>query len=167
MKNINNFINEKLDDNKFTYVTKFELAIDVPVADANDYLQEDDMCAYLKDNIDDNPNKTTIKPDDLVSLTWAMVGYNSSHTGKITLVTTREFTEKELDFVSNYVKGQNSDGLGEGFEQTFEVDNNQRNYNHNQHNYNYVDDEEDETDDGYMEMASFDWKTNKYKFTKK
>ncbi len=122
------------------------------------------MCSYLKDNIDDNQNKTTIKPDDLVSLTWAMVGYNSSHIGKITLVTTREFTEKELDFVSDYVRGQNSDGLGEGFEQTFEVDNHR---NYNQHNYNYVDGEEDETDDDYMEMASFDWKTNKYKFTKK
>ena len=154
MKNINTFIAENNSTN-VTYVTNFKLAIDVPVADANDYLQEDNMVDYLKNDID----KTTIKPNELVSLTWKVNGVRYSDHGTITLVTTRDFTEKELDFVSEWVRGQNSDGLGEGFEQTFEVENSYNTYDYNA----------DDDGDGYCdsEMASFDWKTNKYKFVKK
>ena len=137
MKNLNNLPMTK-------YVTKFNLEVPVKVDDANNYLQEDDMCDYLKNDIDN----TTIKPNELVSITWSIdksyTNYNDH--GTITLITTRDFTEKELDFVSEWVSGQNSDGLGEGFEQ------------------NFPNDDENGYDDS---MASFDWKTNKYKFVKK
>ena len=156
MKNLNSFIKENAQNN-VTYVTDFKLAVDVPVKDANEYLHEYDMLDYLKERVEDDKN-TTIKTNDLVSLTWAVDndGRYSDH-GTITLVTTREFTKKELDFVSDYVKTQNSDGIGEGFEQQFEYTPSNEGPGH------YGD---DEGDDNY-EMASFDWKTNDYKFKKK
>ena len=166
MRNLNSFIKENAQNN-VTYVTDFKLAVDVPVKDANEYLQEDDMLDYLKDRVEDDKN-TTIKLDDLVSITWAVAndgGYSSYNDhGTITLVTTREFTKKELDFVSDYVKGQNADGLGEGFEQRFEYNSSQDRSGGRFGNYG---DTEDDEDDDYCEMASFDWKTNDYKFKKK
>ncbi len=159
MRNLNACTNENK-ENTITYVTVFRLAIEVPVNDANTYLQEDNMVDYLKDSVNDDKNNT-IKSSDLVSITWAVAndGHYSDH-GTIALVTTREFTEKELDFVSEYVKGQNSDGLGECFEQHFE-------YEETSNIDNYEDDE-DEYGDGIgndtFEMASFDWQTNDYKF---
>lgn len=151
MKNLNTFIAEN-NLPKFKYVTKFNLEVPVKIDDANYYLHEADMIEFLKDNIEDHPDKTTIKPDDLVSITWTMDRSYTNHSdhGTITLITTRELTTKELDFVSKYVSGQNSDGLGEGFEQNFPNDT-----------------EEDEDGYGDDAMASFDWKTNDYKFTKK
>ena len=60
----------------------------------------------------------------------------------------RLLNQDELDFVSSWITGQNSDGLGEGFEQQ-------------EFAWMPYDDDDDYYDDG--EMASFDWQTNNYK----
>ena len=162
MKNLNSFIKENAQNN-VTYVTEFNLAVDVPVKEADKYLQEDDMVEYLKDEL---KNNTTLKPTDLLSLVWAMDGSSKySDHGTITLETTRELTDRELAIVSKFVSGQNSDGLGEGFEQRFEVDDTPVNYTG--YSTGYDDEEDEDYADSSTALASFDWKTNNYRFKKK
>ena len=74
------------------------------------YLTEDDMTVYLKN---DNDIPISVR-EALVHIEWELIGDDY---GKIHLTTTRKLDEKELEYISDYVKVQNSDGLGEGFEQ--------------------------------------------------
>ena len=131
------------------YIYKTEFSLTNPVNDfdaAQEYLQEDDMTKYLKDRLE--YDKSDIDPACIEKIEWELL-YDDA--GVITLITTKELTKAQLDEISDWVCGQNSDGLGEGFEQQ---------------EFAEVSDEEDEW--GYSEvydMASFDWQTNKYKFS--
>ena len=119
------------------YITVFELKN--PVIDfdeAANYLVEDNMLQYF-----DHP-----LAKDIESIVWKL---ETEDSGIIELITKRKFDEDELLEVSDYVSGQNSDGLGEGFEQ--------------QDFAYYPIDEDDEDCDEYV-MASFDWATNNYIF---
>lgn len=124
------------------YITNFTL--EYPVNDydeAKNYLEDDDMTQYLPDDL----KKAIIKID------WNLVDEQS---GNITVLSKQELSEEELDRVSDYIRGQNSDGLGEGFEQQSFA------------NYNVNDDyAEEEYEDDWV-MASFDWRTNEYKLQK-
>ena len=126
----------------YIYRTYFKL--DAPVLDkeeAQDYLSEDEMVSYLdKDDI----GSSVIEA--IEDIYWVL---KDEQSGYIELKTNRKLSDKELKPISEWVSGQNSDGLGEGFEQ--------------QDFANYPLDEDDEYDDEWV-MASFDWQTNDYIF---
>jgi hypothetical protein len=66
---------------------------------------------------------------------------------QVTVITHRELHEDESSALSEWISGQNSDGLGEGFEQQPWAE-------HGGGNGYDEDDEED------YSMSSFDWETN-------
>jgi len=130
------------------YKTNFSL--EWPVNDfdaAHDYLVEEDMTVYLIDNLkyekvsEDEINK-------IVKIEWNLTDEQS---GYILLITTDVLPMNVLDKISDWVSGQNSDGLGEGFEQQPFAETEDDYY-------------DDEDYDREYHMSSFDWKTNKYKF---
>lgn len=96
------------------------------------YLEEDEMLKYY-----DGLGKEKIKCID-----WCLTGSWSYSSGFILVDTYEELTEEEMDSVSSFIRGQNSDGLGEGFEQ----------------NFFYTD-----SYDGEERMCCFDWPDNDYK----
>ena len=127
-----------------TYRTDFTLAAYVEVDSANEYLQSDDMTGFLINDLND-------LKENVVSIVWKINDrYETNDNGTITLKTNRDLTEDELNRISMWVRGQNSDGIGEGFEQ----------------NFGETFPAEDDFDEDWFEMASFDWKTNSYKFRK-
>lgn len=134
------------------YATEFHLTN--PVNDLNaarEYLQVDNMAEYLSDDLRDLGLKR-LKPSDILNLEWDL---QDEDYGLIYLDTAIELTDDELDVISDWVRGQNSDGLGEGFEQQpfAEI-----RYEGDEDEYGYSDYDTD--------MASFDWQTNSYKFEK-
>ena len=137
-----------------TYRTQFTLV--APVLDweaAQEYLSEDNMANYLRNDLDDSCGYFNIPighlRDKVISLEWHL---EDKSQGYIELCTTEEFAPEELAQISEWVSGQNSDGLGEGFEQ--------------QDFANYEDDSYDDEEEEHWVMASFDWSYNKYIFTK-
>lgn len=142
---------------EYTYTTKFTLTD--PVLDlesANDYLTEDDMVDYFDEYYEIGVNEDLVKK--VISINWELQTRDS---GKITVKTNALLTYKERKAVSEWIKQQNSDGLGEGFEsQDF------ANYDVNRHDYDGNEISVWDLDDDYEEywvMASFDWQTNDYK----
>lgn len=135
------------------YRTNFKLI--APVLDikkANECLHEYEMAEYLPDwcheveNYDDGFRGRRV----VESIEWTL---DTESEGHIDLVTCRDLSEDELAKISEWVSGQNADGLGESFEQ--------------QPFASYRDpdwDDEDDYEDSYV-MASFDWETNDYIFT--
>ena len=127
----------------YIYRTYFNLI--APVKDINaaqDYLLDDDMTKYLKED-SRCPGSTAEK---IKSIQWIL---KTEDSGYVELKTYETLSERELNDISDWVCGQNSDGIGEGFEQQafacYEDDN--------------YDDYEDEYSDNFI-MASFDWETN-------
>ena len=136
----------------YIYRTYFTLTACVnDVSAAREYLTHDDMTQYLKNN--------KRIPEDIKNavekIEWHLKDEDS---GNIELTTNRALSDTELKPISNWVSGQNSDGLGEGFEQQEFA-----NYQDTQSDYGYDDDNDYYEDDSYV-MASFDWQTNDYKF---
>lgn len=126
----------------YIYRTYFKLNAPVlDIEEAQDYLSEDDMVDYLDE--DDIGSSVLEAIEDIY---WVL---KDEQSGYIELKTNRKLSDKELKPISEWVSGQNSDGLGEGFEQ--------------QDFANYPLDEDDEYDDEWV-MASFDWQTNDYIF---
>lgn len=117
-------------------------AENVPLAQA--YLTQDDMTQYVDGSI---------KPA-IARIEWNL--HADGHHYHVEAVCHRELTQDELRVLSEWVSGQNSDGLGEGFEQ-------QEFAEITTEDANYFDD--DETDEEYS-MVSFDWKTNKLPWTR-
>lgn len=146
-------------DQLSAYSTNFELQHPVQSKrDAQEYLSAGDMTEFLiKDLV-----PKWIEADSVKSIEWHM---NDDQSGKITLVATKELDEEELQAISSWVSGQNSDGLGEGFEQqdfaNYKDDSTLGGYN-----IDYGDEEEDDYEEEYWVMASFDWENNEYIFTK-
>lgn len=136
----------------YTYETEFNLAAPVNDIDAaQEYLLEDDMTKYLTQRIKREASRDKVDDfsDAIISIKWLL--YNEQ-SGVIRLQSSRPLNQNELDFVSDWISGQNSDGLGEGFEQQ---------------DFAWMSYDDDDDDDEYYsddgEMASFDWKTNNYK----
>ena len=154
------------------YRTDFKLTAPVnDIKEARNYLQEDDMTSYLIEEIDiaqDEENsyrrKGFIGLDSslILSLKWELT--DERH-GYVELETKEPLTEKQLESISDFVRGQNSDGLGEGFEQQEFAENfDEESYDTAMQNY-----EEDgecyPNEYDYRSCASFDWRTNKYIFS--
>ena len=51
------------------------------------------------------------------SMIWEFESVNGCLYGKVNVTISEELTEEEIEAVREYICGQNSDGLGEGFEQ--------------------------------------------------
>ena len=136
------------------YITRFNLL--APVCDydaAEAYLTEDDMTRYLKWDLEQHPlgyyekvSCEPISPDDMEDIEWCLETHNS---GVIRLKTNKKLAKEQLLIISEWVKGQCSDGLGEGFEQ--------------QDFACYLDGELNDDEEYYI-MASFDWDLNDYIF---
>ena len=90
---------------KLEYETGFHL--EAPVNDfdaAQAYLSSDDMTQYIPEELQDVVKDVKWELDD-------------EESGHISFKTTRELTAEESKKMSDWIDGQNSDGLGEGFEQ--------------------------------------------------
>lgn len=130
------------------YKTNFNLVCPVnDMAEAQNYLQEDDMTKYLIDSLRyDKVDEQEIAK--ISNIYWAL---RDEQSGYILLTTTDVLPMNVLDKISDWVSGQNSDGLGEGFEQQPFAE----------YRDEYYDDEDEYSE---YNMASFDWETNDYKF---
>ena len=134
----------------FTYRTYFNLTNAVnDFEEARKYLTEDNMTVYLKGD-SRIPEDVRSAVDNIV---WILKDIAS---GYIELTANRSLSTQELESISKFVSGQNSDGLGEGFEQQ---------------DFAFYEDEglvgyEGEEWDNEMITASFDWQTNNYLFEK-
>lgn len=132
----------------FTYRTYFNLTNAVnDFEEARQYLIEDNMTTYLKSD-SRIPENVRSAVDNIV---WILKDIAS---GYIELTANRSLSAQELESISKFVSGQNSDGLGEGFEQQ---------------DFACYEDEgltgyEGDDWDNEMIMASFDWQTNDYLF---
>lgn len=126
----------------YKYQTRFNLlaaVLDIDAAQA--YLSKDDMLEYF----DNEAIKRKLK-----SIDWIL---EDDVSGYIEVISNEELSDDELEEIADYIKGQNSDGLGEGFSsQDF------ANYDANLYNLSGEEIREYEDDD-YEEdwiMASFD-----------
>ena len=73
------------------------------------------MQMIMVDYFDENDSKTAkVK---LQSMIWGFESVNNCLYGKVTVTLSEALTEEEVEAVKDYICGQNSDGLGEGFEQ--------------------------------------------------
>jgi hypothetical protein len=113
------------------------------VAAAKAYLTEDDMTKYMDPDL----------APSVVDIRWDLK--DDGHTYEVIAISTRELEGWENDQLAMWVSGQNSDGLGEGFEQQ-------------EFAWNETGEwiEEEDGGEGFTEgdMVSFDWKTNKTRF---
>lgn len=136
------------------------------VAAAQAYLTQDDMTKYVAPNAE--------LEGVLEHVEWKLEG--NGHDYSITAFATRELTEDELERLSSECSGQNSDGLGEGFEQQeFAEDEGEDEADcYNCNGTGVVNDDDDcPTCDGAGvferesgRMISFDWKENKLPWTR-
>lgn len=124
---------------KTLYNTNFSLKNDVEKFDlAREFLQQDDMTNYIPERF----------KGVVVKVEWILLHCGG---GIIEVQANRELNVEELKEFSEWIRGQNSDGLGESFEQQgFEGD-----------------DYEEDDYGNYYDMAEFDWATNKYPLRKK
>ena len=91
----------------FKYVTNFNLTDEIYAEffeDAVSYLIEDDMTQYVPENV----------KAKIVSVEWVLEEVDK---GVIVIWTSELLSEEEEDELSEWIAGQCSDGLGEGFEQ--------------------------------------------------
>ena len=111
---------------------------------AQAYLTHDDMTQYLDDSI----------APVIAHIQWNLLA--DGHNYNITAVAIRELTKDEQRVLSEWCSGQNSDGLGEGFEQQEFAET----------SCEGCDDcsEWDGCESGWS-MISFDWETNKLPWT--
>lgn len=117
---------------------------------AQDYLARDDMTKYFT-----MWNKDL--KDVVLYIRWNLSANGHDYT--VEAITTRVLDEAELTVLNDWVSGQNSDGLGEGFEQQPFAEIREEGGS----SWSWDDGDEDE-DDVYGGMISFDWKTNDVDF---
>lgn len=53
----------------------------------------------------------------IVSIKWGFVCFDSCLFGKVSVISNNPFTDTEMEELKDWIEGQNSDGIGEGFEQ--------------------------------------------------
>ena len=81
---------------------------------------EEKFESYTKDDIEDmatyfhGSEKVAAK---LKSMKWGFESIGDKLFGRVDLIASEELTPDEVEEVKEYITGQNSDGLGEGFEQ--------------------------------------------------
>lgn len=123
------------------YRTDFRLTEDVLNEDeARAYLLSDNMTRYLISDV-----KDPLLRDNIIGIKWILL---TPRIGYVELTTEGLLSEENLEFISKWIKGQCSDGLGEGFrDQDFAA------YNVNPYD-----------EDSEIIQVDFDWRTNDFKF---
>lgn len=104
------------------YVLPFTLTLEVDdLGAANEYLQCDDMTPILKDDLSyekahhlGSRDGAPTDPDNIVKIRWSMV---DSIKGVVELKTVNALTDSEKEYIEDWIHGQCTDGLGEGFQQ--------------------------------------------------
>lgn len=138
-------------------IYRARFALLAPVNDfaaAQSYLTSDDMTCYLRGEV------PTVKDEEIRKVEWRL---DDDQTGYVECEFTRELTPDELEAVSDWIRGQNSDGLGEGFEQQdFAQAVNPDACCDCEFVQHCSDDPETCGADAAYAMAEFDWKTNHY-----
>ena len=76
-----------------------------------DYLDGDDMSQYFDES--DNAEVASV----LQSMNWSFVNVNYELFGKVAVGLTDDISNEGIKAIKDFITGQNSDGLGEGFEQ--------------------------------------------------
>lgn len=140
------------------YIYRTEFRLEAPVNDINAARKflEDNSELLLKLLRDDIGAKFLEAADSkFVSITWNLVDEDS---GYIEVVTTEELWDQALDAISQWIRGHCADGVGETFEQMDFA-----NYNTLGDSWMFDDEEEEMEYEASWVMASFDWRTNKYK----
>ena len=130
-----------------TYEADFKL--ENPVSDlgqARTYLTVDNMTTFL---LERDFVKDSGYANDILHIEWDL---QDEQSGVIRLNTKCELPESLLKKISEWIRGQNSDGLGEGFEQQDFASYPQ---------YDAYEDEDDYQEYDYI-CASFDWSSNDY-----
>ncbi len=84
------------------YRNEIEIALD-------DYTDGEDMAEYISESYSFKAKVT--------SMIWGLEDRNGCLYGKVDVELTESLTESEIEKIKDYITGQNSDGLGEGFEQ--------------------------------------------------
>ena len=69
---------------------------------------DEDMATYFRD---------TLLKAKIESVKWGFESVNNSLWGVVDVTLNSEITQEEDEEIKDYITGQNSDGLGEGFEQ--------------------------------------------------
>lgn len=128
-----------------TYRTGGKLTNPVNDLDAaRQYLRSDDMTEYVGYAGDGM--------DLLVHhIEWDLL---NDQEWEVRVTTTRRLTQEESTSLSEWISGQNSDGLGEGFEQQAFADCWPRD------RWGNIDEDVEDPEDGGW-MASFDWQENR------
>lgn len=135
--------------NGVRYSARFSL--EYPVNDfdaAYMYLTEENMTEYLHEAEPDTQGVVEL-------IEWVL---EDEESGYIIVDATRELTDDESKRISEWIRGQCSDGLGEGFEQQ-----------------DFSGPTDEEIEQGYEDgdyliadcMSSFDWQTNTYLLTRR
>lgn len=96
-------------DKKYHYITKFgfkdgKALRDESLDDASKYLSEDDMTQYIPEEL----------KGVVTFVLWVLDDIDEVH---VDVYANRELTDEERKAMTSWIEGQNSDGLGEGFEQ--------------------------------------------------
>lgn len=76
-----------------------------------DGYNDDDMSDYF------NESDSKTAKAKLQSMIWGFESVSGCLYGKVSVTLSEELTSEEVEAVKDYICGQNSDGLGEGFEQ--------------------------------------------------
>lgn len=84
------------------YRNQIEVALD-------DYTDGEDMAEYI--------HATDSFKAKVSSMIWGFEERNGCLYGKVEVEFTEPLTESEIEDIKDFITGQNSDGLGEGFEQ--------------------------------------------------
>lgn len=130
----------------YKYQTDFQLiepVIDVDAA--REYLDED-MAQYLDGDLINKIKSIRYYLDD-------------EQNGCIIVISEEELTDEEMENTSEYIRGQNADGLGEGFEQQPFAEYDASLYYDGKYDPTLI--HEDDYEEDWI-MASFDWRTNRY-----
>ena len=99
--------NDDYEEYDGTYANGYKNAIEQKFDGYND----EDMVDYFHE--DDSTTAQT----KLQSMIWGFESVGGCLYGKVDVTLSEELTEEEIEAVKDYICGQNSDGLGEGFEQ--------------------------------------------------
>jgi len=112
------------------------------------YLDGDDMSQYFDE--DDNAEVAS----KLKSMDWSFVDINYELFGKVTVGLTDDISDEGVHALKDFITGQNSDGLGEGFEQQdIELDDDRR---MNLHMWTSDSDYYIDTEEEFMQRAGFE-----------
>lgn len=133
---------------KFRYYTNFSFVLttetgsfeyaaleDDCFGQADAFLRAEDMAQYLDDHL----------REKITKVEWNLEGTDG---GTIDVEAKEELTPDELAELSDWIRGQCSDGLGESFEQR---------------DFAQIYDYDDWGDEDWVGMISFDWESNNYK----